>query len=116
MNGECQQFTVCVCVREIPESCHQLSNYDSELDDGSEEEEEDQEVGGVVGPDLEGHGSDGEEVAEDGDDHHDDVEDAEGDGPTRLQSGLDVKLIILHCPDHPHNFLCPFSPRQLPLL
>ena len=89
------------------------SHYDSEFNDGSEEEKEDEEVGGVVGPDLEGDGSDGDEVAEDGDDHDDDIEDAESDGPACLQPGLDVKLIILHCPDHPHSFFVPFSASTL---
>ena len=89
------------------------SHYDSEFNDGSEEEKEDEEVGGVVGPDLEGDGSDGDEVAEDGDDHNDDIEDAEGDGPACLQPGLDVKLIILHRPDHPPSFFVPFSASTL---
>ena len=85
------------------------SHYDSEFNDGCEEKEEDEEVGGVVCPDLEGDSSDGDEVAEDGDDHDDDVKDAEGDGPTCLQPGLDVKLIILHRPNHLHSFFVPFS-------
>merc|ERR1711971_647909 len=109
MDGECQQLAICVCVGEIPKSRHQLSHYDSEFNDGCEEKEEDEEVGGVMCPNLEGDSSDGDEVAEDGDDHNDDVKDAEGDGPTCLQPGLDVKLIILHRPNHLHSFFVPFS-------
>ena len=84
------------------------SHYDSEFNDGSEEEEEYEEVGGVMCPDLEGDGSDGDKVAEDGDDHDDDVEDAESYGPACLEPGLDVELIIFHRPDHPHSFFVPF--------
>ena len=100
VTSEYQQFTVEICKGEMTKPREELSHDDPELEQCSEEQDHDQEVGCVVGPDLQGQGPDCQEVEEDADEHDEDVEHAEGDCPAGHQTRLDIKLVILHCANH----------------